>query len=236
MVSVGGIRDGGMAEIGPAGRSVGGARRWRVAVGAALAVALSGGGATAHGFVGLGRTQECVVRSLERSFAPFGDDATYFLVPGGDFDSPARWFGWSMRSAFPVLSDQPRVPGDDLAGYSLHLAPGASARSPGFCVRSEENLLRFFVKSQGTRPLDVVISTVARPSGESRTMRVGVPAADPGRWRLSPVIALPEWHASDGTVDITIRFEVGGVSLNGVQPDVSSWFIDDVFVDPFKPY
>ncbi|MFM7535491.1 MAG: hypothetical protein ACKO91_06820 [Acidimicrobiales bacterium] len=190
------------------------------------------GGGVAYGFVGLGTTQQCVARSLGKPFAPFGDGADYFLVPGGDFDTPTDWFGWSLLGSVPVVADQPRVPGVDLAGYSLQVLRGTSARSPGFCVRSEENLLRFFVQSQGDAPLDVVISTVARTSMLNRTMRFTIPAAQPGRWRLSPAIPLPEWHAADGTVDITIRFEV----RSGTKIGLSSWLVDDVFVDPFKPY
>ncbi len=203
-----------------------------MAVAVALAGVLSAGGGVAYAVVGLAPTQQCLARSLGKPFAPFGDGADYFLVPGGDFNSPGDWLGWRLLGSVPVVADQPRVPGVDLAGYSLQVFPGSSARSPGFCVRSEENLLRFFVQSQGDAPLDVVISTVARSSMLNRTMRFSVPATQPGRWRLSPAIPLPEWHAADGTVDITIRFEVRG----GTKTGLSSWLVDDVFVDPFKPY
>ena len=98
------------------------------AVGAFGAVALPVSTAQAD-LLGLGGG--CTPPAVSQPFAPWGDSASYALVPGGDFESGS----WTLQGgAQRVAGSEPYAATGTLGSWSLSLPAGSSAESPQTCV------------------------------------------------------------------------------------------------------
>src|SRR3954471_19669904 len=104
-----------------------GIRRARIALiagltGAALFAALPG---SASAGVLVASAPDCDNGANSQPFAQWGDDNSYFLAPGGNFESGAA--GWSLGGARVVSDQEPwRVAGGS-GTHVLLVRPGASA-------------------------------------------------------------------------------------------------------------
>ncbi|MEA2134998.1 MAG: hypothetical protein QOC68_2907 [Solirubrobacteraceae bacterium] len=162
----------------------------------------------------------CATPTLAPALAAFGDARSYFLAPGGDFESTTN--GWRLTGG-ASLSPGSGPLGLGAAAKSLRLPAGASATSPVFCVDLEYPTLRFFA-AKGRMPLNVdVIYPVL---GASRPKVATLPGGT-AAWALSKDVSLrPETVTRDaGWRQVQLRF----VAVPGATDD---WFVDDVLVDP----
>ena len=183
-----------------------------IALGVAGAVALPPATAQAANLLNLG---SCTPSGLSQPFTPWGDSASYELVPGGDFES-SSWKLWG--GAQRVAGSEPYAATGSLGSWSLSLPAGASAQSPSTCVDASYPTARFFIAGSGVVALSVVDDGLAIPAGV---------AIAPGSWQPtavmlteSPLLGL----LSGGSAQVSLQ-------LTSVLGDPQ---IDDVFVDPWN--
>lgn len=181
------------------------------AVGVAGAVALPPATAQA-GLLNLG---SCTPAAVTQPFTPWGDSASYELVPGGDFESSS----WTLRGgAQRVAGSEPYAATGSQGSRSLSLPAGASAQSPATCVDASYPTARFFISGSGVLALSVVDGGLAIPAGV---------AIAPGGWQPTPVMLTESpllGLLSGGSAQVSLQ-------LTSVLGDPQ---VDDVFVDPWN--
>jgi hypothetical protein len=207
-------------------------RRARIALlgtltGAALFAA---GPSTASAGVLVASAPNCDNGAVSQPFAQFGDDNSYFLSPGGDFENGAG--EWADSGARVVGDQEPwQVNGD--GSHALNIPAGRSVVSPTMCVGIEHPTMRFFAHRSGGGLLAVASNLLVTARVEtSLGLVVEVPVGtlttltNGAKWNKTPtqiVLAsllplLPGEHTP-----IQFRFTAVGTS---------DWVIDDVYVDP----
>jgi hypothetical protein len=189
---------------------------------ALAALALSGVAAGAAQ-AALISTSACDDAALSQPFAHWGDETSYKLVPGGDFESGLD--GWTVSGgARTVAGSEPFGVTGHVGSSSLLLPAGASAQSPATCVDAAYPTFRFFARDDA--PLaNVVVSVVYRTA---LGLTVAIPVGDAvlsGTWQ--PTLPMLTASAvpgllSGGTTQVSLRF----TALGGAAQ------IDDVYVDP----
>lgn len=207
-----------------------GIRRARIALiagltGAALFAALPG---SASAGVLVASAPSCDNSAVSQPFAQWGDGNSYFLAPGGHFESGAA--GWSGAR---VVADQEPWQVAGGGSHALSVGAGQSVVSPTICVGTENPTMRFFAHRSGggllgsastlvvTARVETSLGAVVEvPVGTVTTLTNGV------SWNRTPVqvvaASLLPLLPGDHT-PIQFRFAAVGTS---------DWVIDDVFVDP----
>lgn len=196
-------------------------RAMRIAGAAGVAGAIAFGGATASAAV-------CPIPASTPAFAQWGDNNSYFLAPGGDFEGPLTWaHNWS---ASIVSGNNPFMLAGDDHSRSLRLRSGGSVTTPIMCITPETPHLRFVAKSLGSNRLNVRVRFYGITAGDDSDdwevtdiSKGAIYASDHGSWSPSDNIDLLTRNLAPGTVGyVDVRFKSQG-----------DWMIDDVFVDPF---
>jgi hypothetical protein len=208
-------------------------RRARIALAAAVAgAALFAAPGTANAGLLVASAPSCDNGATSQPFAQWGDSNSYFLAPGGNFESGAA--GWTLNGARVASDQEPwRVAGDK-GTHALVVPAGRSVVSPTVCVGIEHPSMRFFAHRSGGGLLAatsqlVVTARVETSLGVVVEVPVGTIGALSGNgatWNRTPaqiVLAsllplLPGQHTP-----IQFRFAAVGTA---------DWVIDDVFVDP----
>jgi hypothetical protein len=80
----------------------------------------------------------------EQPFLDWHDQASYFLVSGGDFESDTT--GWTLADGAEVVSGGSPFR-EQSSASSLSLPAGASATTPAICVRKGDPVARIFMRS-----------------------------------------------------------------------------------------
>ena len=165
-----------------------------LATSAMLAAPATAAAAPAAGSAG------CPEVAVARAFAPWGDQADYFLAPGGAFEHATA--SWMLRGGAAVgAGNEPfRVvaPGDT---QSLKLPAGSAATSAPFCIGAEHRTMRFFARSARSSVLDVDV-LYADARGTARSLRIGALAGNAMtvRLRFAPR-GMSSWTIDDVHVD-----------------------------------
>ena len=165
-------------------------------------------------------TAGCTTPYLTSALAAFGDWRSYFLAPGGDFESRSR--GWTLTGgATTSTGSGPLRLG--AAAQSLRLPPGATATSPTFCVDLNYPTFRFF-STKGNAPLsvDVIYPAMGTKKPNATTVKGGATS-----WTLAKDVDLrPTIVTKDaGWRLVQLRY----VAATGANGD---WLVDDVLIDP----
>jgi hypothetical protein len=164
----------------------------------------------------------CPVEAGSNPLAQLGDNASYFLLEGGSFESGAP--GWSLSNA-EVVNEGPAAVSAD---HSLAIGSGGVAVSPQFCVSSEIPSFRFFVRQRsggmfGALNVGIRWTDSAGWVHETQAGSVHGHAA----WVLGPVLQLasrlPLWMP-DTTLNVRLVF----------RTSYASWSIADVYIDPYS--
>lgn len=197
-------------------------RRALLSATATVAAALALGASTA---AASGPGSGCPSQPVTQPFAPWGDDADYFLAPGGDLSDGGA--SWSLSGgAAAVVGDGVDVggAGDDNA---LGLRSGASATTADFCIGKEHPTMRFFLRRGAGLSIGVLqVEVLYTVAGRRRALTIGALRGD-REWSPSRVLAL---HVNElaplfgHRLDVALRF----TAVAG------SWSVDDVFVDPVR--
>jgi hypothetical protein len=187
---------------------------------ATLSAALSPTGAEA--------ASACSTPPLSQPFLPWGDPASYALVPNGAFERDTnRW--QTAGDATIVAENEPFFVRSERDDSSLRLDQGGSATSRPFCVSWADPTLRFFVRNQGSLLSTLQVELLYTDElGVDRSTSLPVLAI--GGWQ--PTIPLPLLAnltspplLTDGMAQVSLHFTVAGAG---------EWSVDDVYVDPFK--
>jgi hypothetical protein len=171
---------------------------------------------------------DCGTQPLTQPFAPWSDQNSYFLVPGGAFE-PADTAWDTTGDASVVAGNEPWLVhgGDD--GDSLSLAPGSDATSPATCVSLVSPTLRFFARASGgsgnsSLNVEVLFKSTA---GVLDSLPIGSVSAS-GDWSPTPtylIVANILSLLGGGYQAVAFRFTPQGDA---------TWQIDDVYVDPWS--
>ena len=93
----------------------------------ALGVVVAPVSAAQADLLGLGGNS-CTPSATSQPFAPWGDSASYELVPGGDFETAS----WSLQGGAEIVpGSEPYAATGTLGSWSLSLPAGSSAVVPG---------------------------------------------------------------------------------------------------------
>jgi hypothetical protein len=168
-------------------------------------------------------TGACNGASVSQPFARWGDDSSYELIAGGDFEGSLA--GWSLSGgAQRVAGSDPYAATGTAGADSLALPAGASAQSPLTCVNAAYPTFRFFARTDELTST-VLVQVVYRTVLGTVAVPLGAVALS-GEWQPTlPMLtgSLVTGALSEGTAEVALRFTAvtGGAR------------IDDVFVDPW---
>jgi hypothetical protein len=163
---------------------------------------------------------DCASVDLTQPFAALGDQASYFMVPGGDFESGTP--GWSVSRAAVVDGNDPYLPGT----HSLEISSGGAATTPVVCVGIDEPSLRFATRKRSGLLTTLLVS-----------VRFVGPLGTPVQLPIGSVVPTDGWQAPSQMIVANLLPLVDG-NRTPVQFVFSAvggaWNIDDVYVDPYR--
>lgn len=166
----------------------------------------------------------CPDEQLAQPFAPWGDMASYALVPGGSFEAGAQ--PWNTTGGGqPVADNEPWGTGQQ----ALALPAGASATSPATCLSLLSPTLRFFARSTDSSlgsslQVNVLFRT---PLGLVASLPVGT-VAPSSTWKPT----LPYAIVVNALAPLGSDYQA--VAFQFVAQGSATWEIDDVYVDPWS--
>jgi hypothetical protein len=186
------------------------------------------------GVAGNSSPSSCTVSTATlQPFLSFGDQDSYFLAPGGNFEgSPGQALnGWSTtgRVAIAKNSNESYYVGSAGDSQSLFMTAGSSATTPQICVSINTPALRVFVQNNGTANSSLaVLLNYTDQNGNAQTAQIASLSGGTS-WSLSPHVRFLS----------NIAPIVGGqgqtsVSFSFVPSGGASWQIDDLYIDPIK--
>jgi hypothetical protein len=202
----------------------------RTAVKTAITTAIALGALAAPASAGIltESATNCRDTALSQPFRPWGDLASYRLVPYGGFENPPA--GWQLSGGARVVEGNEtfkvRGAGDH---RSLLLPAGSQAVSPTVCVGLVEPTLRFFAR-RNSGLLSTLLVEVQVETSLGLTAWAPVLPGDVGGSQWHPTLPHPllvnllPLLPNDRT---PVRFRFTPLLLG-------SWQIDDVYVDPFR--
>ena len=193
-----------------------------VALGSACATLALTAFSAAPAGAALVSTGACSTATLSQPFARWGDQSTYELAPGGDFEGSLA--GWTLSGgAARVAGSEPFGATGAVGASSLSLSAGASAQSPYVCVNASYPTFRFFAQNTGLLST-VLVQVVYKTALGTVALPLGTVALS-GQWQPTlPMLtgSVVAGLITGGTAQAALRF----TALTGGSR------IDDVFVDP----
>jgi hypothetical protein len=170
----------------------------------------------------------CSARPTSTPFAPWGDQSSYFLMPGGGFESGAP--GWTLAGSNVVSGNESFFVNAKTDTHSLAIPTGARGVSPTVCVSMGQNTIRLFVKNPGVAGSVLHVQAFVQNPLTGLVLSTGADitgTAGPTVWAPSKPILIPNLLGGVlGTQNLTLMFTTTGTP--------ATWNIDDVYVDPFK--
>jgi len=171
----------------------------------------------------------CAAVRTSTPFAAWGDTHSYFVMPGGGFESGAS--GWVLAGGSAVVSgNETSFVNAATDTHSLAMPTGAVAVSPTQCVGMGENTIRLFVKNSGVASSDLHIQAFVQNPLTGLVLSTGFDikgTAGASGWKPTSQLLIPNLLGGVlGTQNLTLVFSTTGAA--------AKWNIDDVFVDPFK--
>jgi hypothetical protein len=171
----------------------------------------------------------CGARAAGTPFAPWGDTHSYFLMPGGSFESGTP--GWTVPSAAKVVAGNETFYVNGKSDtLSLAIPTGTQVTTPTACVAMGENSVRFFVKNPGVSGAVLHVHAYVQNPLTGLVLSTGFDVkatTGPKVWAPSSRIIVPNLLGGVlGTQNVTLTFTAKGPA--------ATWNIDDVFVDPFR--
>jgi hypothetical protein len=170
----------------------------------------------------------CPAQTLVRPFLPWHDQSSYFLAPGGDYESTPA--GWALAGGAAVVpGNEPSHVNSAGDASSLGLPAGSSATSPQVCVTIHSPNIRLFALNGGfSRSMLQVSLNYTDKRGLPRSAYIAV-LRGTSAWALSPQILFLRYISAmvggQGQTWVSFTFHpIGG----------SGWRIDDFYVDPLK--
>jgi hypothetical protein len=169
----------------------------------------------------------CPTYTLVQPFQTWTDTGSYFLGPGGDFESTLT--GWTAKGIAKIVSgNESSYVNSKSDKYSVSLPGGSSITSPSVCVTTSTPDLRLFVRNTGLSSGKLNVNmTYTNKAGKPATITVAS-LTGTSTWALSPSVnflqSIVPLVNSCGQTWVTFTF----------APSGGAWQVDDFFVDPFK--
>jgi hypothetical protein len=170
--------------------------------------------------------ESCVDPEVAAHLSPFGDQRSYFLAPGGDFEAGTT--GWQLSGGARVVGGN--EPFGVLGGgaSSLQLPAGGSATSPVFCVDLNYPTFRFLATQQQLAAdagleVDVIYPEIAKGN-----VHKAATYKSQKEWKLMKDVKLDPQRAGKtaGWRRVALRFRVPATKKGAV------WNVDNILVDP----
>lgn len=179
---------------------------------------------------GAAYASSCPAQPTTTAFTQWGDTGSYFLVPGGNFESQLAASGWIVNGASQTLGNEPFFVDGRSDAYSLTIDGHGSAVSPMFCIDDSMQTFRFFAHALG--------------GGGNLQVQLDVQSShwpfsmQPGRVVTLTGHSMADWAPTD-PLELTNGVNLpNGQSASGqLVFDVaghSGWQIDDIYVDPYR--
>jgi hypothetical protein len=169
----------------------------------------------------------CPAQATTTPFTQWGDTASYFPLPGGDFESPLAASGWIVTGAARTLGNEPF---STSGSHALTIDGGGIAVSPAFCIDDSMPYVRFFAHSLGAGGnLEVRLvvqsarGSISTPLSRVADLAAGSMAgwAPTGQLNLAGNTTVPNGQSALGR----LVFDVAGRG---------GWQVDDISVDPYR--
>ena len=175
-----------------------------------------------------GAMGNCPAETMVQPFGNWSDTDSYYLAPGGSFESLT---GWTVGGGAKL------VPGNETYYVnstkdksSLYLPSGSKATSPSICITTATPDFRLFVLNTGSAASILNVNmTYTNTKGKATTVNVGRLTGG-STWSLGPQVfflqsVIPLVN-SNGQTWVTFTF--APVDMFG------HWQVDDFYVDPIK--
>jgi hypothetical protein len=168
----------------------------------------------------------CTTPPLEQPFSRWSDNSSYVLAPQGSFESGAT--GWSLNRGYVDSGNESYYVRGKSDSHSLKISSGGNALTSTMCVGLDKPTLRFFARSSGgllslsTMAVSVRFETSL---GLVAELPIGVVLPNTS-WQPTlpmPILASLLPLLPGQQTPVQFRFTPVGSS---------SWWIDDVYVDP----
>jgi hypothetical protein len=180
-------------------------------------------------------TTGCTPVPTRTAFAKYGDNAQYFLAPGGDFENTT---GWKFTSGAKVVSGNENL-GVAGGSKSLQLPIGGTATSPAFCVDASLPTFRFASKLSsldgGYAAIVIYRDAVGKVTNAQFTSSAdGTYWNGASGWNPSAVspLATKIPLSPGGTASVQLMF-VGTMKAYGIFVGAKA-YVDSVMVDPYR--
>ena len=170
----------------------------------------------------------CPAQPVSAPFAQWGDNNSYFLIPGGSFEGTSDQVGWTLSNASLTQGNEPFYVNDSGDSQSLTISGGGSATSPFFCVDNTMGSMRFFAQEASAGAGLRVLALVQNSDGSVTTVPIGhLLDGSMSSWApTGPITGNTSGLSDDQTLSVALEFTV--------RPSAASWQIDDVYVDPYR--
>ena len=170
----------------------------------------------------------CPAQPVSTPFSQWGDNNSYFLIPGGSFEGTSDQVGWTLSNASLTQGNEPFYVNDSGDSQSLTISGGGSATSPFFCVDNTMGSMRFFAQEASAGAGLRVLALVQNSDGSVTTVPIGhLLDGSMSSWApTAPITGNTSGLSDDQTLSVALEFTV--------RPSAASWQIDDVYVDPYR--
>jgi hypothetical protein len=169
----------------------------------------------------------CGNQPESQPFAQFGDNASYTLVPGGNFESGGT--PWALTGAAHVASgNETYYVGGTADSRSLSLPAGSSATSPFSCTDIYHPTVRLFVRNTGASSSHLIVQAIYPSLLGKATTTLGE-ITGTSRWAPTAADSL-----FLNNLLATISLSQTSIAFRFVPADsTGNWSIDDVYLDPY---
>jgi len=170
----------------------------------------------------------CPAQPVSTPFSQWGDNNSYFLIPGGSLEGTSDQVGWTLSNASLTPGNEPFYANDSGDSQSLTISGGGSATSPFFCVDNTMGSLRFFAQEVSSGAGLRVLALVQNSDGSVTTVPIAHLAdGSISTWApTDPITGNTSGLADDQTLSVALEFRV--------RSSAASWQVDDVYVDPYR--
>jgi len=164
----------------------------------------------------------CTPAPASPVFLPWGDPASYALVPGGDMEGSLA--GWTLAGGAAATggSETYGVTGS-VGSSSLSLPAGAGALSPVSCVNVPNPSVELFTRSDTPGATLTVWAVLQRTNGNTLNVPVGSVSTSSSWQPSGPLTFTPPQANKNGNLLIALAFQAVGGSIQ----------VDDTYVDPW---
>jgi len=183
-----------------------------------MGAALIAAAALAAGLPAAASAASCPAQAVTQPFAALGDDNSYFMAPGGDFEQKNN--PWTITGKAKIESKNDAYA--EISGKkALKLEEGSASTSPEVCVDVDRPHLRLALKAdkgKGNLRVDAVSA-----SGAATTL-ASIAGDEEKNWRMSDFVPLtgPLGVQGDNVQDIRLR----------LTAETGAWRVDGVAIDP----